>query len=128
MGGEQADICFTSPPYAQQRNYKTGPQDWDALMQGVFSILPVKHGAQILVNLGLVHHDGEWLPYWDGWIEYGRLPARRSNGARERGEHSRDLDTRAGEACRNLRTVGTLHQFARSRGGDHLGARVDGAQ
>ena len=35
-------------------------------MQGVFSVLPVKHEAQVLVNLGLVHHDGEWLPYWDG--------------------------------------------------------------
>jgi hypothetical protein len=63
MDGEEADICFTSPPYAQQRDYKTGPQDWDALMRGVFSILPVKHGAQLLVNLGLVHHDGEWSPY-----------------------------------------------------------------
>jgi DNA modification methylase len=72
MDGEEADICFTSPPYAQQRDYKTGPQDWDALMQGVFSILPMKHGAQVLVNLGLVHHDGEWLPYWDGWIEWMR--------------------------------------------------------
>jgi DNA modification methylase len=72
MGGEEADICFTSPPYAQQRDYKTGPQDWDELMRGVFSILPVKHDAQVLVNLGLVHHDGEWLPYWDGWIEWMR--------------------------------------------------------
>jgi hypothetical protein len=77
MGGDHADICFTSPPYAQQRDYKTGAQDWNALMQGVFSILPVKHGAQVLVNLGLVHQDGEWLPYWDeipvmvaaGWSE-----------------------------------------------------------
>jgi hypothetical protein len=59
MGGEEADICFTSPPYAQQRDYKTGPQDWDALMRGVFSILPMKHGAQVLVNLGLVHRGGE---------------------------------------------------------------------
>ena len=57
MGSEEADICFTSPPYAQQRDYKTGPQDWDDLMHGVFSILPVKHGAQVLVNLGLVHRD-----------------------------------------------------------------------
>jgi DNA modification methylase len=72
MDGEEADICFTSPPYAQQRDYKTGPQDWHALMQGVFSVLPVKHGAQVLVNLGLVHHDGEWLPYWDSWIEWMR--------------------------------------------------------
>jgi hypothetical protein len=65
-------MCFTSPPYAQQRDYKTGAQDWDALMRGVFSILPMKHGAQVLVNLGLVHRDGEWLPYWDGWIEWMR--------------------------------------------------------
>jgi DNA modification methylase len=32
----------------------------------------VKHAGQVLVNLGLVHHDGEWLPYWDGWIEWMR--------------------------------------------------------
>jgi DNA modification methylase len=72
MAGEEADICFTSPPYAQQRDYKSGPQDWDALMEGVFSLLPAKHDAQVLVNLGLVHRDGEWLPYWDGWIEWMR--------------------------------------------------------
>jgi DNA modification methylase len=77
MGGEEADICFTSPPYAQQRDYKTGPQDWDVLMQGVFSILPAKRDAQVLVNLGLVHHDGEWSPYWDGWIEWMRSDWRR---------------------------------------------------
>jgi DNA modification methylase len=72
MDGQEADICFTSPPYAQQRDYKSGPQDWDALMEGVFAILPVAHDAQVLVNLGLVHRDSEWLPYWDGWIEWMR--------------------------------------------------------
>ena len=41
-GGAQADLCFTSPPYSQQRNYEGGIGDWDALMQGVFSVLPVK--------------------------------------------------------------------------------------
>jgi DNA modification methylase len=73
MQGAQADLCFTSPPYAQQRDYKSGSvADWDALMQGVFSVLPVKEDAQVLVNLGLVHRDGEWMPYWDGWIEWMR--------------------------------------------------------
>lgn len=73
MQGAQADLCFTSPPYAQQRDYKNGGiADWDALMQGVFSILPVKDDAQVLVNLGLVHRNGEWMPYWDGWIEWMR--------------------------------------------------------
>jgi len=39
MGDQEADICFTSPPYAQQRDYKTGAQDWDELMESVFSII-----------------------------------------------------------------------------------------
>lgn len=75
MQGERADLLFTSPPYAQQRDYgaaKEKVSDWDALMQGVFSIAPVKTGAQVLVNLGLVHREGEWLPYWDGWISWMR--------------------------------------------------------
>jgi hypothetical protein len=28
--------------------------------------------GQVLVNLGLIHRDGEWLPYWDGWISWMR--------------------------------------------------------
>lgn len=70
--GSKADLLFTSPPYAQQRDYgaaKEKVSDWDALMSGVFTIAPVSERAQILVNLGLVHRDNEWLPYWDGWIE-----------------------------------------------------------
>lgn len=81
MQGQEADLCFTSPPYAQQRNYKTdGISDWDALMQGVFSILPAKEATQVLVNLGLVHRDGEWLPYWDSWIEWMRTAGWRRFG------------------------------------------------
>lgn len=75
MDGASADLVFTSPPYAQKRDYgaaKDKVSDWDALMQGVFNALPVKNSAQVLVNLGLVHRDGEWLPYWDGWIEWMR--------------------------------------------------------
>ncbi len=70
--GKLADLCFTSPPYLHQRDYKTMNEGWDALMQGVFGILPVKDDAQVLVNLGMVHRDGEWLPYWDGWIAWMR--------------------------------------------------------
>ena len=74
MAGKKADLCFTSPPYGQQRDYtaegKEKVQDWDALMQGVFSVLPVSDSAQVLVNLGLIHRDGEWVPYWDGWIKF----------------------------------------------------------
>jgi DNA modification methylase len=75
MAGAKADLCFTSPPYGQQRDYgvaKELVQDWDGLMRGVFANLPMSDAGQVLVNLGLIHRDGEWLPYWDGWIEWMR--------------------------------------------------------
>ncbi len=81
MAGALADVCFTSPPYAQQRNYTAGKAgDWDALMQGVFASLPVTPEAQVLVNLGLVHREGEWLPYWNGWLGWMREQGWRSFG------------------------------------------------
>lgn len=76
MAGETVELCFTSPPYAQQRDYgeaaKEKCQDWHALMCGVFANLPMKQNGQVLVNLGLIHRDGEWVPYWDLWIEWMR--------------------------------------------------------
>lgn len=75
MGGEKAGLCFTSPPYAQQRDYREKSEnatDWDSLMHGVFQHLPMADDGQVLVNLGIVHKDGEWWPYWDGWIEWMR--------------------------------------------------------
>lgn len=70
MGGVKADLCFTSPPYAQQRDYKKEISDWDELMNGVFVACPVKDGAQILVNLGLVHEKGRVNAYWDAWLDF----------------------------------------------------------
>ena len=76
MGGERAGLCFTSPPYGQQRDYRDGAKekcsDWDKLMRGVFGVLPMSESGQVLVNLGLIHSEGEWLPYWDKWIEWMR--------------------------------------------------------
>jgi DNA modification methylase len=80
MGGEKASLCFTSPPYAQQRDYGKKINDWDALMQGVFANLPMTDDGQVLVNLGLVHRDGEWIPYWEGWIEWMRAQGWRRFG------------------------------------------------
>jgi DNA modification methylase len=76
MDGAKADLCFTSPPYGQQRDYtkegKEKCQDWDGLMQGVFANLPMSDAGQVLVNLGLIHREGEWIPYWEAWIEWMR--------------------------------------------------------
>ncbi|MGI3212914.1 site-specific DNA-methyltransferase [Roseovarius tibetensis] len=75
MEGAQASLMFTSPPYAQQRDYGAAKEtvgDWDALMQCVFAVAPVTDAAQLLVNLGLVHRDGEWFPYWERWVEWMR--------------------------------------------------------
>jgi len=74
MQGERADLCFTSPPYGQQRDYRDGGKvsDWDVLMQGVFGNLPMSEAGQVLVNLGLIHRDNEWQPYWESWIQWMR--------------------------------------------------------
>ena len=69
MAGDTASLCFTSPPYGQQRAYTTGGiSDWDALMQGVFAMLPMAPDGQVLVNLGPIHRDNEWQPYWQEWL------------------------------------------------------------
>jgi DNA modification methylase len=72
MGGEQAALCFTSPPYGNQRDYTQGISDWDGLMRGVFANLPMAGDGQVLVNLGLIHRDNEVIPYWDAWLAWMR--------------------------------------------------------
>ena len=83
MADDRAALLFTSPPYGNQRDYTTGGvSDWDALMQGVFQHLPLvlRDDGQALVNLGLIHRDGEWLPYWQGWLDWMRTQGWRRFG------------------------------------------------
>jgi DNA modification methylase len=83
MGADRAALLFTSPPYGNQRAYTTGGiSDWDALMQGVCKHLPLvlAEGGQMLVNLGLIHRDGEWQPYWQDWLAWMRGAGWRSFG------------------------------------------------
>ena len=71
MAGDKADLLFTSPPYAQQRDYGTAKenvQDWDNLMRGVFGSMLVTKKANVLVNLGLVHADRRVNIYWNEWL------------------------------------------------------------
>lgn len=80
FGDVRPDLVFTSPPYAQQRTYVSGIGDWDVLMQRVFGAMPCHEKTQVLVNLGLVHRKGEWVPYWDGWIDWMRTQGWRRFG------------------------------------------------
>jgi DNA modification methylase len=73
MQGEKATLCFTSPPYGNQRDYTSGGvADWDGLMRGVFARVPMAEDGQVLVNLGLIHRDNEVIPYWDTWLSWMR--------------------------------------------------------
>jgi DNA modification methylase len=72
MAGERAALCFTSPPYGNQRDYTDAIVDWDALMRGVFAQLPMADTGQVLVNLGLIHREQEVVAYWDGWLSWMR--------------------------------------------------------
>ena len=83
MNGERASLIFTSPPYGQQRDYgaaKEKVSDWDKLMRGVFEAAILSEDAQLLVNLGLVHRESEWLPYWESWIDWMRAQGWRRFG------------------------------------------------
>ena len=83
MATDRAALLFTSPPYGNQRDYTTGGVlDWDALMQGVFAHLDtaLAPDAQVLVNLGLIHRDNEWQPYWSGWLDWMRMQGWRRFG------------------------------------------------
>ena len=68
MGGEKAELCFTSPPYADQREYNGGKE------------LSTEHLAKFIstafgkvnyfaVNLGYSRKDGEVNSYWEDYIK-----------------------------------------------------------
>ena len=59
-------VVFTSPPYAEQRTYTGACSDpWDAVVPVVLSSVRLSSAGQALVNLGLVHRDGEVVEYWN---------------------------------------------------------------
>jgi DNA modification methylase len=64
---EPCDLVFSSPPYGQQRDY-TVPSDWKLVVCGAFRVLRAKEETQVLINLGLIHKDGEVVPYWQSLI------------------------------------------------------------
>jgi DNA modification methylase len=64
------DLVVTSPPYAEQRQYgfKKGEFRWDHVVPRVLAGVNLTPEGQMLVNLGLVHRDGEVVCYWEPMI------------------------------------------------------------
>jgi DNA modification methylase len=58
------DTVVTSPPYGQQRDYGSKIDDWRSLVSGALTPFKDNGQTQILVNLGLIHRDGEVITYW----------------------------------------------------------------
>lgn len=70
--GEQFTLCFTSPPYSNQRSYKIGEFNWHSMMCSAFDqmIANGKPDCHILVNLGLKHENRQVDMYWFQWLMY----------------------------------------------------------
>jgi DNA modification methylase len=67
---EPVGLVVTSPPYADQRRYgfKKGEFRWDHVVPRALAGVNLKPDGQMLVNLGLVHRDGEVVCYWEPMI------------------------------------------------------------
>lgn len=65
--GKNAELCFTSPPYSDQRNYNGG-KDLSTQKLAQFITAAKDSCAYFAVNLGYQRKDGEVYPYWDDYI------------------------------------------------------------
>ena len=67
MQGEEAAFCFTSPPYADMRDYDDG---FDASLEVLTQFIPaaLPYCDFFAVNLGLSRKDGRINRYWDAYI------------------------------------------------------------
>jgi len=68
FGGETAELCFTSPPYADQREY-SGKLNLNPLHLAQFLKAPAKLFA---VNLGIKRKDFGVISYWDTYIKFAK--------------------------------------------------------
>jgi len=71
MDGSHAQFCFTSPPYADQREYNGGKE---LSTQHLATFIRASNGVCnfFAVNLGLSRKNGEINTYWEDYIEEAR--------------------------------------------------------
>ncbi len=136
---DPVDIVFTSPPYAEQRDYTGACKDtWNDVVPRALSALRINPDGQVLVNLGLVHRDGEVIEYWNGltsamrdadfrlfgwyvWDKTFALPGNWSGRLAPRHEWLFHFNRNARpviktERCRNAGTVSASSTFRRKDG------------
>lgn len=68
MNGEKAELCFTSPPYADQREYRGG-KELSTEHLAMFINASTKFCNYFAVNLGISRKDGQINSYWDDYIK-----------------------------------------------------------
>lgn len=66
MDGSVAELLFTSPPYADMREYKGDDLSIDKLAKFIPTFNP--HARYQVVNLGIKRDKGEVIQYWDTYI------------------------------------------------------------
>lgn len=71
MAGEKAELCFTSPPYADQREYGGG-LELSTEHLATFIRASLKSVNYYAVNLGYSRKNGEVNQYWDDYIKEAR--------------------------------------------------------
>lgn len=72
MSGEKAEICFTSPPYADQREY-CGGLELSTQHLATFIKAAKESVNYFAVNLGMSRKDGEINTYWDDYISSAKI-------------------------------------------------------
>ena len=68
MGGEKVGLCFTSPPYSDQRTYR-GNKDLSTKHLAIFISVACDFVDFFCVNLGIKRKNGEIIEYWRDYIE-----------------------------------------------------------
>lgn len=68
MAGGSAELCFTSPPYADQREYNGG-KELSTEHLATFIRTAYGRAKYFAVNLGYSRKDGEVSPYWDDYVK-----------------------------------------------------------
>lgn len=70
MREDKIRTAVTSPPYSDQREYKTGAFNWLNLANGFFAVMipHLENACDVLVNLGMSYKSGEVDFYWNDWL------------------------------------------------------------